>query len=238
MLPAWVGNIVSSGSEDGPELESAVAALQASPLVKSVEKLADNSGIYATLWCIAEHKQRKSEQRQFTSTRKTFAECARSLLELIETKHSVHLEAAQAARAAAAREEEAAADGPSAPPRTAFAVLVAAQHVHSAAAKAAAAERLAAEALAAQKMLETQLEAANAALVAAEVEALRLEEEVRVINMPFVLACPFNCAHQIFAFANACAPHGSSFMRKIRHSLASVCCTERGCDRYRDLFAG
>ena len=57
--------------------------------------------------------------------------------------------------------------------------MAAAQHVQPAADKAVAAERLAAEARAAQRALERQLEAANAAVEAAEVEARRLEEEVR-----------------------------------------------------------
>ena len=69
MLPAWVADVIAAGTEDGPALEQAVLELQNSPLVKKVEKLADGSGIYATLWCIAEHRRRPSEQRQFSAAR-------------------------------------------------------------------------------------------------------------------------------------------------------------------------
>ena len=177
MLPSWVADVIETGNENGPELEEAVLALQNSPLVKDVKKIADGSGIYATLWCVAEHKSRKSEQRQFTRDRTTFAACAKSLLELVNRNHSSHLAAAEAARAEAAAEEAAAA-GPSAP-TTAFAAMAAAQHVQPAADAAAAAEKLADEAKAVVKSLEKQLEAANKALQAAENEAQRLEAEVR-----------------------------------------------------------
>lgn len=173
MLPAWVGDVVASATENGSELESAVAALQASPLVKSVEKLADGSGVYATLWCIAEHKRRGSEQRQFTKTRTTFAACASSLLALINEKHGAHLAAAEAAKAAAAA--DAAAAGPSAP-TTAFEAMAAAQLVQPAAEQAAAAEAAAAKAKAEQRRLEALLDAAGKAVEAAEDEATRLAE--------------------------------------------------------------
>ena len=58
-------------------------------------------------------------------------------------------------------------------------VMFVAPVVEPAANKAAAAERLAAEARVNQRTLEKQLEAANAAVEAAEVEARRLEDEVR-----------------------------------------------------------
>ena len=149
VLPAWVEEVVASKSEDGPELEAAVLALQNSPLVKAVEKIKNNSGIYATLWCVAAHSKRNSEQRQLTQERTTFAACARSLLDLVNTKHSGHLEVALAARIAAAAKQESAA-GPSAP-TSAFAAMAATAHVQPAADKAAAAERLAAEARAKQR---------------------------------------------------------------------------------------
>ena len=173
MLPAWVGDVVASAIENGPELESAVAALQVSPLVKSVEKLADGSGVHATLWCIAEHKRRGSEQRQFTKDRTTLAACARSLLVLINEKHGAHLAAAEAAKAEAAA--DAAAAGPSAP-TTAFEAMAAARHVQPAAEQAAAAEAAAAEAKAEQRRLEALLDAAGKAVEAAEDEATRLAE--------------------------------------------------------------
>ena len=181
MLPSWVAEVIAAGTEDGPALEQAVLELQNSPLVKKVEKIADGSGIYATLWCLAEHKRRGSEQRQFSSTRKTFAACARRLLQLVNERHGAHLAAAEAARAAAALEEAAAA-GPSVRAPTAFAAMAAAAHVEPAAAKAKAAETLAAEARAVQRTLEEQLEAAGRAVEAAEAEARRLEAEVRFLN--------------------------------------------------------
>ena len=51
-LPEFVTDIMSQGTEDAQELEAAVRALQASPLVKSVEMLGANKGMYATLWCL------------------------------------------------------------------------------------------------------------------------------------------------------------------------------------------
>ena len=176
-MPRWVAEVVAQGTEDGPELEAAVSALLQSPLVKAVERLADGSGVYATLWCVDLHKRRKSEQRQLTRDRTSLSSCARSLLELVNEKHGDHLAAAEAARSAAATSEAAAA-GPSAP-KTAFEKMAAAAKVAPAAERAAVAEEAAAAQRARQQALEERLAAVNAEVEAAEAEARRLEEEVR-----------------------------------------------------------
>jgi hypothetical protein len=212
---AWIADVIAAGSEDGPELERAVLALKASPLVDGVERLRDGSGLYATLWCRSSHPRRNSEQRQFTQVRTTLAQCATSLLELINKNHGAHLETAEAARAAAAVEAAAAA-GPSAP-TDAFAAMAAARHVQPAQEAANLADQRAAEARVAQKALEAQLEAANKAVEAAESEAQRLEEEVRQGRSncaPLVLGRPLSFSRRVFACARARASPAPSRMRK------------------------
>lgn len=174
-LPQWVANVINSGSEDGADLETAVRALLASPLVESVEHISGNrGGVCAILRCRAAHSCCRSEQRQFTKKRTTLAECADSLLDLINTKHGANVEcvvAAEAARAAEATEA-----GPSAP-ANAFAAMAAAQEVPAKVAEAKAAETRAAAARETRRELEQKLESANASVVKAEAEVTRLEEE-------------------------------------------------------------
>ena len=170
-------------AEEDVELVAALDALRESPLVRDVKPLYKGSrskgivnGYYATLWCSGQHPDRKSEQRQTTSTRDLLG-CVTDLLEFINKNHGGHLEAAEAARAAAVVEAAAVA-GPSAP-TTAFAVMAAAARVQPAQEKAHAAELLAAEARGMLHGLELQLESANKAVEVAEAEASRLECEVR-----------------------------------------------------------
>ena len=173
-LPEWVANVINSGSEDGADLETAVRALLASPHVERIEQLSgDRGGVCARLWCRAAHSSCRSEQRQVTMKRTTLAECAVSLLDLINTKHGAKAEcvvAAEAARAAEATEA-----GPSAP-ANAFAAMAAAQQLPAKVAEAEAAEARAAAARETRRELEQQLESANASVVKAEAEVTRLEE--------------------------------------------------------------
>ena len=162
-------------------IQQAIDVLEERPIVKFLFPIRGaRPGVQAQLWCShAHHDPRHAKEQAQTTAARNMLGCIELVGELVTRKHSSAecIAAAEAARAAAAAEEAAAA-GPSAPP-TAFAAMAAAQHVQPAADKAVAAERLAAEARAAQRALERQLEAANAAVEAAEVEARRLEEEVR-----------------------------------------------------------
>ena len=137
-------------------------------------------GVQAQLWCTHAHTdpRQAKEQSQRTDKRSVSA-CLDHLIQLVGERHSgpACIAAAEAARKAAALEAAGAA-GPSAPANS-FEAMAAAQHVKPAEEKAKVAEKLAAEARAVQRTLEKQLEAANAAVEAAELEAQRLEDEVR-----------------------------------------------------------
>jgi len=173
-------SVGSRGMECDEELPSreteALAALRASPLVKEVGfNTGAKQGVYARLWCAREcHPQRYSEQLNITKTRKTLAECAEELLDLVNQKHGDHLEAAE--RELTRCETEAAiAAGPSAP-SNALEAMIAAQRVQPAADLAAAAERAAADAHRAEMAAAQQLEVAAKAAEAARQEADRLQE--------------------------------------------------------------
>jgi hypothetical protein len=157
--------------------DEALAALKASLLVRSIGvNSGAKKGVYARLWCArTEHLQRDSEQLNITKARTTIAQCAEELLELVNSKHACHMEAAQreCCRVAA---EEAAAAGPSAPTTT-FEAIAAAQHVQPAAEKACAAEQAASKVHEAKCAAEKALNEAVQAAAAAEVEAARLQAE-------------------------------------------------------------
>ena len=91
--------------------DEALAALKASPLVRSIGvNSGAKKGVYARLWCArTEHPQRDSEQLNITNTRTTIAQCAEDLLELVSRKHACHLEAAERECRRVAAEEAAAA---------------------------------------------------------------------------------------------------------------------------------
>ena len=103
--------------EELPSREvEALAALRASPLVKQIGiNSGSRQGVYARLWCAREcHPERDSEQLNISKKRLTISECAEDLLELVNSKHGNHLEAAERERAQVEAAEVAAAAGPSA----------------------------------------------------------------------------------------------------------------------------
>ena len=119
-----------------------------------------------------------STSQIFTNTSTTIAQCAEELLDLVNRKHSCHLEAAEreCCRVAA---EEAAVAGPSAP-TTAFATtpcMAAAQHVRPLADKARAAEQMAAQAHEVKRAAAKALNEAAEAAAAAEANAAPLQED-------------------------------------------------------------